>query len=479
MHWVLGVQRWIYRFWFPILRVVVVIGVLGSLPVMGYLSLRRGPEFMVLMAVAPLVGVLSLALLTAAKPPAFSATGVVLTAAFVRFSIGTGTGSSIVASMLVTAGALGIWVVRMLVTEKQVDLTASKTINAPLIGFVVACVASYGWSTVFRDVFVRTWDTWPFVQLASLAVMVLLPGVALLTANTLTDLKWVRTLFWTVIGIGMLQMIVHYLHLPVHFIQTKGQFTMWVVAFGYAQVLFNRQMGTWERLFLLALVAGWFHKAFIQETSWLSGWVPMALAVGLLSVLRSRKLFLLFVLLAVVFVVVRWDVLQDVFAAEEKGSGITRLAAWEVAGRLIGNHFLFGMGPAGYAVYYMTYFPWEAMATHNNYIDLIAQTGVVGTFFYLWLFGALVWTGWRLRRSLRGRWNFEEGFANAVFVGCLGCLLAMMLGDWMLPFAYTQTIRGFDYAVYNWIGCGTVIAMSNLTGRAETNAVGVPSESGT
>jgi hypothetical protein len=476
MNWVCRVQRWIQRSWFSLLRLIIVIGVLGSLPLIGYLSPRRRPEFVAIVGVAPIVCAIGLTLLTASNPLPLGAVGIVLTAALVRFSVGTGTGSSIVASMIVTAGVLGIWVVRMLVVEKQINLTASQAINVPLIGFVLTCVVSYAWSNVFRDVFVITWDSWPFVQLGSLAVMALLPGATLLAANTLTDLKWVRVLFGTIVGIGTLQLIIHYFHLPVRFIQTKGQFTMWVVAFCWAQVLFNQQMSKGKRLLLLALVVGWFYKAFVQETSWLSGWVPTALAVGILSTLRSRKLFLLLVLLVIVFGVLRWDMLQEVWAAEKKGSGITRLAAWEVVGRLVGKHLLFGMGPAGYAVYYMTYFPWEGMATHNNYIDLIAQTGIVGTFFYLWLFGSLVWTGWLLTRRLRERRNFEEGSANAAFVGCLGCLSAMMLGDWMLPFAYTQTIAGFDYAVYNWIGIGTIIAMSKLTAQAETSAVGSSSE---
>jgi len=45
----------------------------------------------------------------------------------------------------------------------------------------------------------------------------------------------------------------------------------------------------------------------------------------------------------------------------------------------------------------------------------------------------------------------------------------MMLGDWMLPFAYTQGIEGFDWTVYNWIGIGTIIAMLNMTERARIN----------
>ena len=38
----------------------------------------------------------------------------------------------------------------------------------------------------------------------------------------------------------------------------------------------------------------------------------------------------------------------------------------------------------------------------------------------------------------------------------------MMLGDWVLPFAYNQTIAGYKYTVYSWIFLGTLIALRPL-----------------
>jgi hypothetical protein len=52
--------------------------------------------------------------------------------------------------------------------------------------------------------------------------------------------------------------------------------------------------------------------------------------------------------------------------------------------------------------------------------------------------------------------DFVEAMATAAFAGAIGCAAAMVIGDWMLPFAYTQTIEGFDYAVYNWIMIGVI-----------------------
>ena len=127
------------------------------------------------------------------------------------------------------------------------------------------------------------------------------------------------------------------------------------------------------------------------------------------------------------------------------------------------QHLLLGTGPAGYAVYYMSLFPNQAMATHNNYIDIIAETGIIGTFFYIWLMGGLVWQGLKVVQRLRGRQDFKEALAVAAFGGLIGCIVIMAFGDWMLPFAYTQTIAGFNYTIYSWLFIGALLALDNMT----------------
>jgi hypothetical protein len=118
-----------------------------------------------------------------------------------------------------------------------------------------------------------------------------------------------------------------------------------------------------------------------------------------------------------------------------------------------------GTGPAGYAAYYMTYFPMEGMATHNNYIDIIAQTGIVGSIFFLWFLFAHVRGSRQIRRMLQGRGDFAESLAVAALAGSVGCIVAMALGDWMFPFAYTQGIIGFDSALFNWFFMGSIWAL--------------------
>jgi hypothetical protein len=41
-------------------------------------------------------------------------------------------------------------------------------------------------------------------------------------------------------------------------------------------------------------------------------------------------------------------------------------------------------------------------------------------------------------------------------------LPAMFLGDWVIPFAYNQTIAGYNYTGYNWLFIGLALALGYM-----------------
>lgn len=126
------------------------------------------------------------------------------------------------------------------------------------------------------------------------------------------------------------------------------------------------------------------------------------------------------------------------------------------------QHPLFGMGPAGYAIYNMTYHSEDARSTHNNYFDILAQTGVIGFTIFLIFLRRLFQVGRQTLRRYSGKGNFEEVFAAVTLSGVVGAMVGMMLGDWMLPFAYNETIGGFDNAVLSWVMFGGMAALGAL-----------------
>jgi hypothetical protein len=439
-----------------LLRLTVLVGLMALLVGIGFVAQRVPPELVLIAVAAPPVVLMALSRLE------YGVLAIILTAAFVRFSVGTGTQSRLVASLLMTVIFVVLWLARMLVVDKSLRLRPSR-VNVPLLGFIATCLFSYLWSNAFRDPLVVVWSSWPFVQLGAMAVMILLPGALFLAANSITDVRWLKLLCWSMVLIGVLSLADYFLPVRLSFLNTRGLFSLWFVSLAYAQALFNRELPMWLRLALVGLVLAGMYIFFIVRVTWLSGWAPPLIAIVTISFFKSKKLFLVLLILAAVYMGLKWGYYTDTVLEDESAeSGHTRLGAWEQNWRVTGKHLLFGTGPAGYAAYYMSYFPSKAMATHSNYIDILSQTGVVGLFFCLWFLGALVWTGYQLHLRLRGHADFSEGLASATLAGCLGCVVSMGLGDWMFPFVYTQTIAGFDYAVYSWVLLGAMVALSNI-----------------
>jgi O-antigen ligase len=438
-----------------LLRLAVLAGLMVGLLGLGFLTPRVSSELVLIAVTAPPVALLALSRLE------YGVLAIILTAAFVRFSVGTGTASRLVASLLMTAIFVVLWIAKMLVVDKRLRLKPSLA-NLPLLGFIATSVVSYAWSNAFRDPLVVVWPSWPFVQIGALAVMILLPGAFLLAANSISDVRWLKLLCWSMVLIGVLSLADYFLPIRLSFLNTGGLFSLWFVSLAYAQALFNKQLSLWLRLGLIGLVLGTMYVYFIVRVTWLSGWLPALVALVTISFLKSKRLFLILVLLVVVYLGLKWSYYTGTVLTDETDeSGNTRLDAWKHNWRVTGKHLLFGTGPAGYAAYYMSYFPSEAMATHSNYIDVLSQTGIVGLFFCVWFFGALGWAGYKGCQRLRGRADFSEGLAHATLAGCVGCIIAMGLGDWLFPFVYTQTIAGFDYAVYNWVLLGGMVALGS------------------
>ncbi len=442
-----------------LLRWGLIGGVMVAAPLVGVLAVRFDPIIVIVAVAAPL----ALVAVQSTLPRSEYAPLIILfAAAFVPLSLPTGTESRLVDSLLLTIFFVGNWLLKMLLVDKQLRLQPSP-VNRPLLIFMGLTVLALIWSMVMRDPLVIVGRSVPIVQTASTIVMIMLPAAFLLVANLIQDIKQLKIMVIMMMVAGTMAVFYRLNLSPVSFINDGGLFTMWVVALALALALFNRQVSWVRRGELLALAAAWIYMRFGMQISWLAGWLPTLLAASIILFMRSKKLFtIVFLVAALVFALNADYYLGKVFQDESEESGGTRMAAWEVNWRVTGKHLLFGTGPGGYATYYMSYFPADAMATHNNYVDVIAQTGIFGLFFCVWFFFGLAWYGYKLCRRLRGRGDFAEGMAHAALAGTVGCIVAMAIGDWLFPFAYTQTIAGYDYVVYSWLFMGVIPLLDRL-----------------
>ena len=387
----------------------------------------------------------------------------------------------IVDSLILTGMFIVFWLLRMMVIDQRIHLKKSP-VNLPTIGFMIVVPISLIWSMIFRDPLVRTWGSFIFVQLAETIVMILLPASMLLVANIVEDLrplKYMVVTFFIAGVIGYLYDIRYDLHIQKWFeaidleVKTGGLFTLWLVCLSIGFAIYNKKLSGAVRLLLLMLAGVWIYYRFWRNITWMTGWMPTLIALFVLIYMRSKKMLFVLLLLFLIIIAINLDYFIDAFFAERIESGTTRLSAWSINLGLSFKHFLFGTGPGGYAAYYMTYLPNKAMATHNNYLDVIAQTGIVGISLYLFMFFRLIIVGFKLCGRVRGGNDFVDAMAHAVFAGLVGCIVAMGFGDWMIPFPYTQGIASFDYIVYSWLFLGAIFVLDRLYPPAEAISGGV------
>jgi O-antigen ligase len=110
---------------------------------------------------------------------------------------------------------------------------------------------------------------------------------------------------------------------------------------------------------------------------------------------------------------------------------VERVAHWQAALDMIGDHPLLGVGAGNYPAAYENYFlpGWtEALGhAHNLYLNLAAETGIPGALIYVaFVATALIYTMRWLARSPRFALRTSHSYAlhRAVLLGVLGALVA-------------------------------------------------------
>ncbi len=449
---------------YTLFAAAVIAGVLLAVPAITFLYVRGRLD--PLLVLAGIVGVIVALRLFQVSERSNKGIVLLITAAgMLSFvSLPTGRESRIPISMLVALALVVPWLLSMLWGKPPARLKPSP-INRPLIAFVAVSIISYFWSQIFRDPLLFVWSSFPVVQAAALVVNILLPLTLLYVANQVTEVRWLKYLVAVLLIFGVASVAFFFIDQRtgdlLFYRGTRGLFSMWVAAFAYGLALFHKGLKPWQRALLLLLVLIFVYRYFYVGRSWVSGWLPLGVACLVLTWIRSRRLFLLLGMIGLIYIAVNFDFYyEDIVLAEEaEGSGTERIELWVQNLTHVANHPLFGVGPAGYAPYYMTYHPHDARSTHNNYFDILAQTGVIGFTIFVVMMSSLLKVGRQTLRRYRGQRNFEETFAAVTLSAIAGAVIGMMLGDWVLPFAYNETIGGFDNAVLTWVMLGGMVAL--------------------
>jgi O-antigen ligase len=308
-------------------------------------------------------------------------------------------------------------------------------------------------------------------QAGGLALYLISFGGFIITAHYLGGSRSLQWMTWIFIGLGGLYVFSTFFPLIYSFISTRIQygsigamFWLWLMVLPVSQALFNKRLPMKIRLFLLFIAAATFYRSFIQLQGWTSGWLPGVIAVAVMLFIKSPRTGIIAALFIGGLVFADAQRGHEVLmAGDNEYSLMTRIEAWRIMGEIIKINPITGVGFSNY-YFYTQFYPilgyYVPFNSHNNYVDILAQTGILGLGCFVWFAYAVGRLG--LRLIPRVPEGFPKAYTYAALGGLAGMLAAAMLGDWVLPFVYNIGFNGFRASILGWVFLGGLVALERI-----------------
>lgn len=366
------------------------------------------------------------------------------------------------ASILTVILMIVLWLMDMFVVKRQFTFVKSRPIR-PAFFLLLVSIIAFAMGQIPWFVFANQAPI--DAQIGGFAIYFFLVLAMIMTANVLREIKWLKVIVWTFIGLGFIYVLGRTLRLDIidriytHGVYANSMFWMWLVALPLGQAIFNNHLTLRTRILLYGIVAMTFYVAFVQQNDWKSGWVPAAVVAAALVGLRFKKVIpftIPFVVVVVAYLA------QDLISTDQYSWG-TRVDAWLVVLDISRVSPIIGLGFSNY-YWYAKVFSIRGYSikfnSHSQFVDIIAQTGILGLACFLWVLFEVGRLAWKLMNQLPD--GFAKGYAYGVFAGVLGSLMAAFLVDWLLPFAYNIGLDGVRASILPWIFFGGLISVEQI-----------------
>ena len=400
----------------------------------------------------------------------------IVAALLVPLDIPTGTEVRINLAALLPPIILGVGLLDQ-ARRREGRLFLPSITNKPLWLFLLAGLLSLLVGTVFWDPAVPHSSNLIIVQLAQWAIFAFSAIVFWLMGSMVRDKGQLQRLTFFYLAVAGSLAIMRVLpgtgSLREHvatFAVDRAPFWLLLAALTGGQLLFNQNLSTRWRWFLLAVLAAVLLYSLILERKTLSNLAGVGPVLAMLIWLRWPRMRWALVALAVLVLLFLLPVIYG-FAggdAEWEESGGSRLA---LAGRVVEvtmRNPITGLGPAAYRsyarmkplLYERAYYtdPW--VNSHNNYVDLFAHFGIVGLVLFFWFSVQVFRLGVRLRVYFVE--GFAAGYVNAMLAAWVGALVVMVFADWILPHVYNIGFPGFQASVLVWLFLGGLVSLEQM-----------------
>jgi O-antigen ligase len=459
---ILGIpRRWIWPYRHYLLRLLIIVGVLALSAALAYIGNTRLLQLTLVLPIG--IGVV---LLLIRWPPL----GLVALVGSIVIPINGPSNSN--ATMGLAGLLLGLWIMDMMVRQRKIQLPSSLPIR-PLLALIVVASLAFGvgqlpWYTFAQPAPLGA-------QLGGLSMFILSAGVFLLVAYQVHEIRWLEWMVWLFLALGIVfvsGMLVpplgRFIGLLFNGHTTGSLFWTWLIILGFSQAAFNTSLHARWRIVLWIFTLAMLYVTITQNWDWNSGWVPpLAAIVGILWAAKPR-LGLLITLVGSLGMITKLQKLTDMIMANNTYSLGTRLDAWKIVWEIAKVNPILGLGPANYH-WFTPLFPIRGYAvkfnSHSQYVDLIAQTGILGLICFLWFFVSVGWLGWYLRKRVPA--GFARAYVYGAVGGVVGTLTSAAFGDWVIPFFYNITLGGFRASVLSWLFLGGLVALEQMLHRSD------------
>jgi putative inorganic carbon (HCO3(-)) transporter len=199
-------------------------------------------------------------------------------------------------------------------------------------------------------------------------------------------------------------------------------------------------------------------------------YLAFAVSMIFLALFRERKL-----LVGMLIVVIGWQVFLPTAAQErismtyQKNEGLDKSAQervdlWEDAWNLFSGHPVFGIGFDVYSALDRVEAEGHGFLhdTHDYYLKVLVETGIIGILVFLWLLGGILREGWRLFRTAEDEFLKSLGLGFAAFMVC--AITLNLFGD---RWTYIQ-VDGFLWVLLGCVVSGRMIAQRLSQEEEET-----------
>ena len=384
----------------------------------------------------------------------------------VPIEIGTGSETSINPAILLVGLMTAILVVDVVANKRIYKLKQQKLV-LPLLALLLSVTLSFGVGQLH-------WfpsEGAPLrAELGGVGIFFLSVFAFLVASYFIETTGWLEVLTWTFIilfGYSIIRDTFLTNGTSLSWLRPKaaGGSLMWVWGFSltFSQLAYNRRLSLKLRAFLAGVLLLAVYTSFFLTRDWLSGWFPALIGLLAIIIIGNWKVGLPFMALGGLFVLLNLPTVSGlVSGGDNTYSLMTRQKAWEILIEIIKVNPILGLGPSNYywytalfniLGYYVTF------NSHNNYVDIIAQTGFLGKACFQFFFTQIGLTIWKLLPRV------PQGFPRAYLLGALGGLVgtlaAGVFGDWIIPFVYNIGFAGFRASVLCWLFLGGVTAIQN------------------